>query len=446
MQRSLDLDPDNADILKEGLEVHTQAGNAEAMKELLKRQVKLASDAGDKEQMVSALGMLAELYLKHFKRLEQAIAVTEAALEVEPDNAERQEFLARLYASDAAQYRDKAIEAHFRLLKRDPFRPDVHRLLRKLYTDSKRPDPAWCCCQALFVLGQADGDEERFFTRMRSEEGAQAKNRLTDADFHALLVHEEAEPLLTALFTMIEPAVLQARAKPLKEYGFGPQHLIDPNQHQFATAQTIPWAADVLGLRAPPMLENPNDLGELSFLHAQPPSIVLGTSVVGVALPPQTATFMAARHLTYYRPGMYIRQLVPTNAGLKSCLFAAIAMMAPQFPIPADLQGAVREAHGALSQGVTGAQRDHLARIVSKLMQGDTALDLKKWTRAVDLTADRSGLLLADDLQTAVEMIRASDPRTSAVSTEERVEEIYRYSVSERYYEVRRKLGIAIDL
>jgi hypothetical protein len=281
---------------------------------------------------------------------------------------------------------------------------------------------------------------------MRSEEGAQAKNRLTDADFHAFLVHEEAEPLLTALFTMIEPAVLQARAKPLKEYGFGPQHLIDPSQHQFAAAQTIPWAAEVLGLRAPPMLENPNDLGELSFLHAQPPSIVLGTSVVGVALPPQTATFMAARHLTYYRPGMYIRQLVPTNAGLKSCLFAAIAMIAPQFPIPADLQGSVREAHGALSQGVTGVQRDHLARIVSKLMQGDTALDLKKWTRAIDLTADRSGLLLADDLQTAVEMIRASDPRTSAVSTEERVEEIYRYAVSERYFEVRRKLGIAIDL
>jgi hypothetical protein len=55
-------------------------------------------------------------------------------------------------------------------------------------------------------------------------------------------------------------------------------------------------------------------------------------------------------------------------------------------------------------------------------------------------------LLLADDLQTAVEMIRASDPRTSAVSTEERVEEIYRYAVSERYFEVRRKLGIAIDL
>lgn len=443
LHRGLELDPDNVEILQEGLEVHNKAGNAEAMKQLLKRQVKSASDANQKAQMVTSLLSLAELYLRHFKRLDQAIAVYEGAQEVD-NNVERRELLAQLYASDPTYY-EKAVAAYAEILERDPFRPEAHRTLRKLHTDAKRPDPAWCCCQALSVLGQADADEERFYARMKSETGPRPKSCLTEQDFHSYVVDRHAEPLLTALFAVIQPAIAAVRTKPLRQLGYGPEHVVDPNQHQFAAAQTVPYAAEILGMQCPPLFQNPNDQGELSFLHTHPPSIVLGTSILGVALPPQAALFITARHLTYYRPGLYVRQLVPTTTGLKAWLFAAIRMMNPQFPVPGDIVGAVQEALGALTKGITGAQRDHLARVVSKLLQEGAALDLKKWTRAVDVTADRAGLLLADDLQTAVEMVRTSDPQSSVATIDERVEEIFRYSVSEQYFAARRTLGIAVD-
>ena len=443
LQRALELDPDNADIGKDGIEVHQRAGNAEALKELLKRQVKFASDAGDKPQMLTALNALAELYLKHFKRLEQAIAVYEAALEVEPDYIEIREMLARLYAHDVDRYRDKAILAQAEILQRDPFRPEAHKMLRRLHTEAKHPDAAWCCCQALYVLGQADRDEQSFFLRMRSEEGASPRNRLSEADFHACVVHKNAEPLLTALFTVIQPAIMAVRSTGIRDAGYGHEHLVDPTQHQYAAAQTIPYAADIMSMPCPPMFRNDNDLGELSFLHTQPPGIVLGTAVIGVALPTQAALFMAARHLSYYRSGMYVRQLVPTSTGLKAWLFAAIRLMTPAFQIPTDIQGPVVEALRALDRGVTGPTRDHLARVVSKALQSG-ALDLKKWITAIDLTADRAGLIFCDDLQTAVEMIRTSDQRSSSASVDERVEEVYRYSVSEQYFEIRQKLGIAL--
>jgi hypothetical protein len=194
----------------------------------------------------------------------------------------------------------------------------------------------------------------------------------------------------------------------------------------------------------PPLFQNPDDLGELSFLHAQHPSIVIGTSVIGVALPVQTVAFMAARQLTYYRQGLYVRQLVPTTTGLKAWLFAAMRLMSPQFPVPPDIQGAVHEAVSALDHVVTGPPRDHLARVVSKLIQEGTALDLKRWVAGVDLSADRAGLLMSDDLSTAVEVIRAADPASSSVPQEDRVEEIYKYSVSEQYLGARKALGVAI--
>jgi tetratricopeptide (TPR) repeat protein len=444
MSRALELDSENENVVRDGVDVHTQANNPDALKEALKRQVKVASDAGDHPQMLRSLTTLAELYLRRFKRLDQAIAVYEAAEEIDPDNVDRKEILARLYASDTTHYRDKAIQAQLDILNKDPFRPDAHKALRVLHTEAQRPDAAWCCCQALYVLGQADKDEERFYLRMRSEEGVSAKSRLTEPDFHASVVHKNADPLLTALFTVIQPAVMAARSKSLQQLGYGPELLIDPARGQFASAQIIPYVADVLGMPCPPLFQNPDDLGELSFLHAQHPSIVIGTSVIGVALPVQTVAFMAARHLTYYRQGLYVRQLVPTTTGLKAWLFAAMRLMSPQFPVPPDIQGAVHEAVSALDHVVTGPPRDHLARVVSKLIQEGTALDLKRWVAGVDLSADRAGLLMSDDLSTAVEVIRAADPASSSVPQEDRVEEIYKYSVSEQNLGARKALGVAI--
>jgi hypothetical protein len=77
-------------------------------------------------------------------------------------------------------------------------------------------------------------------------------------------------------------------------------------------------------------------------------------------------------------------------------------------------------------------------------MQESAALDLRKWVMGVDLTADRQGFLMADDLATAVEMIRASDPSSSSVPQADRVEEIYKYAVSEQYLGARARLGISI--
>ena len=156
-------------------------------------------------------------------------------------------------------------------------------------------------------------------------------------------------------------------------------------------------------MEPPPTFQNTNDPGGLSFLHAHQPAIVLGTAALSADVLPQAAAFIAARHLTYFRPGMYVRHLIPSGTGLKSWLFAAIKMIVTQFPIAGDLEGPVKEATAALERGLPGQTRDQLARIVSKLLQSGAKDPLVVGDVRAKLAT------LGDDAKTLFEAARADD-------------------------------------
>lgn len=92
---------------------------------------------------------------------------------------------------------------------------------------------------------------------------------------------------------------------------------------------------------------------------------------------------------------------------------------------------------------MSGDAKDHLASTVSKLIQSGTSLDLKKWTAAADLTADRAGFVVCHDLETAVQVIRSD--AGAAVSSDERVKELVSFASSRNYFETRKHLGITVD-
>ncbi len=441
--RALEFDPGNPKAIDEALELRRQKGDHDGVERMLKLQLDLAKEAQDRTKIPLILDQLGQLYHKFLGEPEMAIDAYEAAQAFDPDSKDRGEILAELYASDVTQYLDKAVKAQAAILRKNPYRVESYKLLRRLYTESKRADPAWCLSQALSVLNLAEPDEQRFYLRHRADNAAPAQAVLTDEDW-AKMAHFEQDVLLTRIFAMIQPTIIRARTQPLEAQGYDPRYAIDLSLHPYPVSQTLYYVQGVLGMQAPKVFQNPNDAGGLGFIHAHTPAIVLGRMAFEAQVPTQSMAFVAGRHLAYFRPGYYVRHLVPTGTGLKAWLFAAIKTCAPQFPVSADLQGPVQESMQAMGVDFQGANKERLASLVSKLLQGGGALDLKKWVASVDLTADRAGFLLAHDLQMATEVIRATEDGAS-VPGKERVKEVVLFSVSEEYFELRQKLGISVD-
>jgi tetratricopeptide (TPR) repeat protein len=441
--RTLELDPSNEGALEEAIALRTDKGDFRGVETLLKFKLERANE--EPAKMLTAFDELAVLYHKRLGWISEAIDAYEAAQTLDPENKQRSDILATLYASDPSQYLDKAVTAHRAILKRNPARADSYKLLRRMYTEAKRADAAWCMCQALFQLNLAEPDEERFFKRMRADAPAAARAAVADDDFARLLIHGDADPTLSAIFLVIEPAVIGARAQQLETLGYDPRYAIDLASHPSILARTLFYAAGVLGVPAPPTFENVNDPGGLSFLHVHQPSIVLGRYGLGATIPAQAAAFIAGRHLAYYRPGLYIRHLIPTGTGLKAWLFAAIKLISPQFPVVPELEGPVKENLSALDRAIVGPLREQLASLVSRLLAGGGSLDLKKWVAAIDLTADRAGFLLAHDLEVAGELVKASGDEAASLPVKERLTELVLFATGDEYFTLRQRLGVAVD-
>src|SRR6185369_13340781 len=432
LAQALEHDPDRVPAIDEALSMNQRLKNYDGMKRVLKLRIANAQRVGDRERLLESLSELAEVYQTFLGRRDQAVAVYESALEVAPGSTRFQEKLARLYGEDPVSYFEKAVETLGSWIERDPYQPAPYKLLRKVYTEARHADAAWCTCQALHVLGQAEPDEERFFERMRSDEPAEVSDPAAPDEWLLAAMPETSEPFLTELFALIQPFVMAARARPLASFNLSGDHHIDVERYPYGVVYAVNAGAHVLSIPEPRMYQNPEAPSCVSFLSTSPPSLLLGSRAFSEDVTPVAAAFLAGRHLAYYLPGLYVRQLLPNMIALKAWLFAAIRLVKPKFPVAPDLEAPVQEASRALAELATGTRLEQLTHVVAKLLRDGASLDLKRWVQDVDLAADAIGFVLCNDLEVSVDRVRALPQDAGSPPLATRIERLIAYAVSAR--------------
>ncbi|MGE0325884.1 MAG: tetratricopeptide repeat protein [Polyangiaceae bacterium] len=440
-QEVMRLDPSLEGVQARAIDVVRARGDFDSLKELLKDQLKRASEARDQARMLELMDELAQLYDQHFGRIDQSIALTQAALQVAPDGIHRQERLARLYARDPARYLDKALATHDAVLAKDPYRVSIYRSLFELYSRQRDSDSTWCVSQALYALNQASPEESTYFRQGRPGEPPTVSSQLSHEDWLNVLMHEDAGRLLTGVLALLGGTVLEVRGTPLEQLGYSEDHAVDPAA-RLPGVYTLSHDARCLGVTLPRLYQNSNDPRSLSLLHATPPCISLGQGALELRGRSRTFSFESARALAYFRPGFYVRHLVSSHKELRAWLSGAIRLFAPRFPVSKDIAEAAQGAAIAIERKFTPERRQALGKIVSELLQQGAALDLRRWMRGIDLTADRAGFLLCDDLPTALQVIRQAEEGDDIATRAERSKALVRFAVSPEYFRLRAQLGL----
>jgi tetratricopeptide (TPR) repeat protein len=444
-EQALELDPSQQRALDELATLRGAKNDWAGLEKSYRKILGKLPESAPKSSRARLHGLLAGLY-ENKQKLNQpaeAVAEYEKAMEIAPGEVDHSEQLAELYTSDTKRYFDRLTTTHRGLLEKNPTRVESLHALRKAFTEARKPDEAWCLCQALVGLKSAEPEEENFFKKFRTDKPAEPLEKMNDERWARDLVHPMQDALLTSLFATILPAVLRSRSIAHAEYGLTDKNKIDPAVHDAQMARTVHYAAGVLGLKTPTVYAVPSHDSGLNFAATDPPTLFLGATALAGG-PSKALAFLAGVRLSNFRPGHQVRQIVATGTGLRAWLLAAIRSVQPGFPVSEDLATPVKENLAVIKSTVQGQSVDVLSSIVSKLVQSDTSLDLKRWTSGVDLTADRAGFLLANDLQMSLAVIRATAEDQSSVPQADRISMLRQYAISEEYFRLRQRLGIAM--
>lgn len=442
---ALDLNPGFLEAFERINKILTALKEWKQLERAYRKMLHRVAGKGNTDLEYSLWHALGLIYRDRLGDQTAAIETFRMASRLKPDDVTEHLILAELY--EQGEQFDQAISEFQAMLKLDPMKIDPYKRLYRLYLDSKQYDPAWCIAAALAFLRKAEPEEQQYFEDYKPQGLIQAKSRLDNEQWIRNLFHEEENLYVGKIFEMIAGAALRAKIETLKQRKempvLDPRFRQDPATSTVTFARTFGWAANVLGLPSPLLYVRSDVPGALVAVANDQPASVAGQTVL-TGFSPQELTFIVGKHLAMYRGEHYIKTLFPTVTELTVLLFAGIKLVAPDSPVPQDIEKQILATAQTLRGFMQPMQLEGLRMVVKKFLAEGAKANIKRWVQCVDITAARTGLLLSADLEIAKKIIAAEPQQPGDLPPQEKLKELIVFSTSDQYFALRQALGIAI--
>lgn len=388
---------------------------------------------------------LGEVLRSRRRDFESAIAAFEVAQKLDPKNMVRRQILAELYLTCGPDHVDKAITSYHQLLAEKPRQVEYYDTLRRLYQQAGQYDRAWCLAAALCFIQKADRETQDLHRRYRARSAPMAQARLTDDAWRRFLYHGDQDPYLTAIFGLLAPPLAAMTARPHSAFGLKRKERYDylaQQDHPFC--HMLAYVQSVLHLPTFDLFLRPDQPSSLQLAHtSEATSLVAGAHVVAQERSDKELLFLIGKQLAFLRPELFLRLALPARAQLQGALLAAIKLVNPNAPLPPGEEKNMTRSIERLRKHFPLPQLEQLGGLLARLANPER-VDLGGWWNGVELTTDRAGFVLCNDLETAARMI-AAEPSVGTLSARDRTEQLLRYAVSEPYFKLRRELAITIE-
>ena len=345
-------------------------------------------------------------------------------------------------AAPAAEVEDPGELLH--RLRPDPRDTDLLLALQRAFLKRGQIDRAWSVAHVLVYLGTPHGEIRELYMRLRPEGLVRPSASLPREAWHRLLVHPEQEPLVGEIFAAVLGPVLLGRIAALRRDGalprLDPAHRHDPATSTVTAVRSFGWAAAILGVQMPPLFADPGAPDAARMVPATTPALRLGRQALAGRTPPELA-FLAGAHLAYFRDDAFTRALFDGIPELEDVFLAALSIGNPLIPLSHAVRARVTPLAQAIEPLLDAVHVDRLRGAFLRFVEEGGRTNLQRWATAIDATAARAGLLLANDLGAAEAVLRIEDPS----HVEDRMNDLILFAVGERYANLRKQIGIAVE-
>lgn len=368
------------------------------------------------------------------KELESELRKAHAAINVEVDLSDFE---------SAAQDASEDPEEIWRRARRDPKNPESYRALSRIYSARQEKDRRFCVAQVLCALNAANPEERALVEQFRTQGLIAPRASVSANAWIDLLFHPEQEVLTGQIFSLIAPAVLVGRVTALRRdkklHQPPPTAKQDPTKATVTAVRAVPWAAAILGLAAPPIyIEKERDAG-YALIPGVPPFTSVGQRVLSGRTQLEHA-FLVGRHLSGYRQELFVKTLFNGVPDLEDLFLAALTIGNPGLPIAEDMKRRVAPIAQAIQPMLEAQHVDALRGCFLRFVEEGGRTNLQRWSSAADKTACRAGFVLSNDIATALALLAPEEGPDGELG-----KDLLGYAASERYFKLRRQLGIAID-
>lgn len=333
-----------------------------------------------------------------------------------------------------------------RRIRQDPTDPEPMHLLFRWARDSGKTDEQWCIASALVFLGKASADEQTVFEAHRKRDLPKFTAAVAPEAWRRLLFHPDEELLVGDIFSVITSAVLLGRVSALRRDKLlpklDPQRRQDPVTSTISAVRAVAWSAAILGLKPPPIFVDPELNQAIEMIPGVPPNLRVGSRLLSGRTPLEVA-FECGRSLACFREEHFVRWLFPGVPDLEDLFLAALSIANPALPIPPHAKARVAPIAAAVAPVLEPQHVDRLRGYFLRFVEEGGRTNLQRWAHGVDKTACRAGLVLCNDLQTAGRVL-AHDEKPEAGGPGERMQDLIVFACSERYFNLRKQLGLAI--
>jgi len=385
--------------------------------------------AGERKRLWDKLGDLCV----RVGRYDDAVAAFEVALSLDPDNLERRQRLADLYASASTAHDPNAIAQHQAVLRQNKKRLESYQALYTLYTRTDQPEKAEAVDDALAILRAQLIDEriEALFERpptSGSRHGVLGpQGRTLGNDDWMALARIDVDLQLSALFALVAPpfAVERARMRPPQTVPLGEANL--PQQ----LARVLGQVVTAFGIGRPPVYLDPDQVLPCKVAMRARSGVLVPVLLIGksalASLTDDELAFLLARQLADLRTERIARLLCPRANEL-----AQIIEIASEVPSDATthaarwLATALHPVELAQAQAIGGRLCERAVHPMSAAVG---------WLAATERAADRIGLVVTGDLATCARVLEREPAHEAS-----RVIELAWASVTEEVLGVRSRL------